>query len=99
MPPVKNVAVIGAGPSGAIAVDALMQEKAFEVIRVFERQEKAGGCWYVPLACPDQSIIFLTATGSREMMRRRRGLILTAWLRAQQMRHWRPLSSFQPGRQ
>ncbi|KAJ5998760.1 hypothetical protein N7451_006570 [Penicillium sp. IBT 35674x] len=42
---VKSVAVIGAGPSGAIAVDALMQEKAFDVVRVFERQEKAGGCW------------------------------------------------------
>ncbi|KAF9892972.1 hypothetical protein FE257_000564 [Aspergillus nanangensis] len=32
-------------PAGAIAVDALVQEKAFDVIRVFERQEKAGGCW------------------------------------------------------
>lgn len=46
--PVKSVAIIGAGPSGAIAVDALMQEKAFDVIRVFERQEQAGGCWYGP---------------------------------------------------
>lgn len=44
--PIKRVAVIGAGPAGAIAVDALMQEKIFDV-RVFERQEKAGGCWYV----------------------------------------------------
>lgn len=43
---IKSVAVIGAGPAGAIAVDALMQENAFDVIRVFERQEKAGGCWY-----------------------------------------------------
>lgn len=50
--PIKSVAVIGAGPSGAIAVDALMQEKVFDVVRVFERQEKAGGCWYnsLPLA-------------------------------------------------
>ena len=45
--PVKRVAVIGAGPSGAIAVDALTQEKAFDVIRVFERREGPGGCWYV----------------------------------------------------
>ncbi|OKO97262.1 Thiol-specific monooxygenase [Penicillium subrubescens] len=45
MQPIKSVAVIGAGPAGAIAVDALMQEKAFDLIRVFERQEKAGGCW------------------------------------------------------
>jgi cation diffusion facilitator CzcD-associated flavoprotein CzcO len=45
--PLKRVAVIGTGPSGAIAVDALVQEGAFDVIRVFERQEKAGGNWYV----------------------------------------------------
>lgn len=44
--PAKSVAVIGAGPSGVIAVDALIQEKAFDVVRVFERQEQAGGCWY-----------------------------------------------------
>jgi cation diffusion facilitator CzcD-associated flavoprotein CzcO len=50
MPSIKSVAVIGAGPSGAIAVDALIQEKHFDVIRVFERQEKAGGCWFVALA-------------------------------------------------
>ncbi|KAG6358112.1 hypothetical protein INS49_013996 [Diaporthe citri] len=43
--PVKRVAVVGAGPSGAIAVDALAQEKAFDVIRVFERREGPGGCW------------------------------------------------------
>lgn len=47
MPKVKSVAVIGAGPGGAITVDALAQEKAFDVIRVFDRQEHAGGCWYV----------------------------------------------------
>lgn len=49
MPVAKSVAVIGAGPSGAITIDALMQEKTFDVVRVFERQEKAGGCW---LVCP-----------------------------------------------
>lgn len=43
----KSVAVIGAGPAGAITVDALAQEKEFDVIRVFERREKAGGCWFV----------------------------------------------------
>lgn len=42
---VKRVAVIGAGPAGAIAVDALAQEKAFDVIKVFERREGPGGCW------------------------------------------------------
>jgi hypothetical protein len=46
----KRIAVIGAGPAGAIAVDCLAQENAFSVIRVFERREKAGGCWYVYFA-------------------------------------------------
>lgn len=52
MSTIKSVAVIGAGPSGAIAVDALVQEKAFDTIRVFERQEKAGGCWFVETLSP-----------------------------------------------
>ncbi|KXH64224.1 hypothetical protein CNYM01_12215 [Colletotrichum nymphaeae SA-01] len=42
---VKRVAVIGAGPAGAITIDALAREKTFDVIRVFERREAAGGCW------------------------------------------------------
>ncbi|KAF9893540.1 hypothetical protein FE257_010852 [Aspergillus nanangensis] len=42
---VKSVAIIGAGPAGAITIDALAQEKAFDNIRVFERRERAGGCW------------------------------------------------------
>ncbi|PGH33883.1 hypothetical protein GX50_03283 [[Emmonsia] crescens] len=41
----KRIAIIGAGPAGAISVDAFVQEEAFGVIRVFERREKAGGCW------------------------------------------------------
>ncbi|KAK4159568.1 hypothetical protein QBC43DRAFT_272113 [Cladorrhinum sp. PSN259] len=51
-PPVKRVAVIGAGPAGAIAVDALAQEKAFDIIRVFERREQPGGCWIADKARP-----------------------------------------------
>ncbi|KAK3317088.1 hypothetical protein B0H66DRAFT_478961 [Apodospora peruviana] len=43
--PVKRVAVIGAGPSGAITLDALARENAFDIIRVFERREGPGGCW------------------------------------------------------
>lgn len=43
----KRIAIIGAGPAGAISVDAFVQEEAFGVIRVFERREKAGGCWFV----------------------------------------------------
>jgi cation diffusion facilitator CzcD-associated flavoprotein CzcO len=42
---VKKIAVIGAGPAGVIAVDALAQEKSFQTIRVFERREDSGGCW------------------------------------------------------
>ncbi|KAF2815361.1 FAD/NAD(P)-binding domain-containing protein [Mytilinidion resinicola] len=42
---IKRVAVIGAGPAGAITIDALTEEKTFDVIRVFERREKAGGIW------------------------------------------------------
>lgn len=42
---VKRVAVIGAGPAGAITIDALAQEKKFDLIRGFERRERAGGCW------------------------------------------------------
>ncbi|KAF2642679.1 FAD/NAD(P)-binding domain-containing protein [Massarina eburnea CBS 473.64] len=52
--PAKRVAVIGLGPSGAIAIDALAQEKAFDTIRVFERREAPGGCWLEdPLPHPD----------------------------------------------
>lgn len=42
---IRRVAVIGAGPSGAITVDALAREEAFDQIRVFDRQEGPGGCW------------------------------------------------------
>lgn len=45
MAPIKRVAVIGLGPGGAIAIDALAREKAFDTIRVFERREDVGGCW------------------------------------------------------
>ncbi|KAL1594636.1 hypothetical protein SLS60_010397 [Paraconiothyrium brasiliense] len=43
--PIKRVAVIGLGPGGAITIDALAKEEAFDVIRVFERREGPGGCW------------------------------------------------------
>ena len=42
---IKRVAVISAGPSGAIALDALMRERTFDVVRVFERRERPGGVW------------------------------------------------------
>ncbi|KAF2847079.1 flavin-containing monooxygenase FMO [Plenodomus tracheiphilus IPT5] len=42
---IKRVAVIGLGPGGAITIDALAREQAFDQIRVFERREAPGGCW------------------------------------------------------
>lgn len=39
---INRVAVVGAGPAGVIAIDALVQEKAFDLIRVFERRHEAG---------------------------------------------------------
>ena len=42
MAPIKSIAIIGAGPAGAICVDALAQEQEFDTIRVFERRETAG---------------------------------------------------------
>ncbi|GKT66116.1 dimethylaniline monooxygenase [Colletotrichum tofieldiae] len=59
MKPAKRVAVIGLGPAGAITIDALAQEKAFDTIRVFERREAPGGCWLgetkpPPLLQPDE---------------------------------------------
>ncbi|KAH8808669.1 putative dimethylaniline monooxygenase [Xylogone sp. PMI_703] len=52
-PPVKRVAVIGAGPSGLSAVRALSQEGVFDTIRVFERRDKIGGTWILDKE-PDQ---------------------------------------------
>jgi cation diffusion facilitator CzcD-associated flavoprotein CzcO len=49
MAPIKSIAIIGAGPAGTITVDALAQEQEFDSIRVFERREKTGGCWFITL--------------------------------------------------
>ncbi|KAI2463428.1 FAD/NAD(P)-binding domain-containing protein [Annulohypoxylon bovei var. microspora] len=52
----RRVAVIGAGPAGAIATDALVKEQAFDTIRVFDRQAGVGGTWiytpHLPAAIP-----------------------------------------------
>lgn len=42
---VRRVAVIGAGPAGAIATDALVKEGVFDRIRVFDRRAGIGGTW------------------------------------------------------
>ncbi|KAH8898427.1 FAD/NAD(P)-binding domain-containing protein [Thozetella sp. PMI_491] len=45
----RRVAVIGAGPAGAIATDSLVKEQKFETIRVFDRRPAIGGTWvYTP---------------------------------------------------
>ena len=47
MKQIRRVAVIGSGPAGAIATDALLKEQAFDEVRVFDRQDTIGGTWYV----------------------------------------------------
>ncbi|KAK2013632.1 thiol-specific monooxygenase [Colletotrichum eremochloae] len=48
-PRIRRVAVIGAGPSGAIAADAIVKEQAFDTVRVFDRRAEPGGTWvYTP---------------------------------------------------
>ncbi|KAJ5107615.1 dimethylaniline monooxygenase [Penicillium angulare] len=51
----KRVAIIGAGPAGAITTDAFFKEQAFDTIRVFERQSRIGGTW-VHNVTPDSGI-------------------------------------------
>ncbi|KAH7112923.1 putative dimethylaniline monooxygenase [Dendryphion nanum] len=54
----RSVAVIGTGPSGLSAVKALSDEKAFDVIRVFERRDRVGGTWlYDPEPAPFSTAI------------------------------------------
>lgn len=42
---IKSIAIIGGGPSGLIALDALIRENTFSKIKLFERRDQAGGCW------------------------------------------------------
>lgn len=42
---IHTVAIIGAGASGAIALDALLAERVFTRIVVFERRNDTGGVW------------------------------------------------------
>lgn len=44
-PPFKSIAIIGAGPSGLACAKALIGEKFFSKIKIFERQEQSGGVW------------------------------------------------------
>lgn len=43
--PIKSVAIIGAGPSGAGAAKAFLKESTFDRIQVYEKRESFGGLW------------------------------------------------------
>ncbi|PFH62094.1 hypothetical protein XA68_15185 [Ophiocordyceps unilateralis] len=47
---VKQVAIIGAGPSGLAAAKYLLAQQAFDHIAVFEQQQDIGGVWVPPPA-------------------------------------------------
>lgn len=52
---IKSVAIIGAGPAGAISLDAILKEKLFDKVKVFERGTKIGGVWAIeekPVSVP-----------------------------------------------
>lgn len=42
---IKDIAVIGGGPCGAGLTKALLAEKSFSKIKVYERRDKFGGLW------------------------------------------------------
>lgn len=55
-PRYREIAVIGAGPSGISAIKALHEENIFERIRLFERRDRPGGTWIydrIPDVFPD----------------------------------------------
>lgn len=43
--PIKSVAIIGSGPSGAGAAKAFIKENAFDNIKIFEKRSQFGGLW------------------------------------------------------
>lgn len=53
LPPIKSIAIIGAGASGLVAARALLAEKVFTTIDIFEQRPSAGGVWnYTPQTSP-----------------------------------------------
>ncbi|KAK0668181.1 putative monooxygenase [Cercophora samala] len=68
VPKLRRVAVIGAGPAGAIATDALAKEQAFDVIRVFDRRPIVGGTWvYTPHLPPAIPSLPLLLSGKADL--------------------------------
>lgn len=42
---IRSIAVIGGGASGAVVLDTLIKQQAFDEIVVFEKRDKLGGIW------------------------------------------------------
>jgi len=63
--PVKTIAIIGGGPSGAIALNTLLEEGEFEEIVLFERRDQLGGIWNLNDSKSD-SALNLTAEGVKD---------------------------------
>jgi len=42
---VKRVAIIGGGATGLVTLKTLLEEGAFETVRLFERRGDVGGVW------------------------------------------------------
>nr|QFR37235.1 flavin-containing monooxygenase [Cyberlindnera americana] len=53
---VRSIAIIGGGASGAITLDSLIKESAFDKVTLFERREVPGGVWVLDKK-PDELII------------------------------------------
>ncbi|ODV82408.1 FAD/NAD(P)-binding domain-containing protein [Suhomyces tanzawaensis NRRL Y-17324] len=51
---ISSVAIIGAGPAGLVALDALIREEKFSNIRLFERKQEAGGSWVYDQGPPER---------------------------------------------
>lgn len=45
LPPITRVAIIGAGASGLVAARALLAQKCFDAIDVYEQRSDVGGVW------------------------------------------------------
>ncbi|CAC08547.1 Thiol-specific monooxygenase [Schizosaccharomyces pombe] len=45
LPTIRKIAIIGAGPSGLVTAKALLAEKAFDQVTLFERRGSPGGVW------------------------------------------------------
>jgi cation diffusion facilitator CzcD-associated flavoprotein CzcO len=54
---VKNIAIIGAGPSGLVAARYLLGQGCFESITIFEQQAEVGGNWFYTEPKPGSVVV------------------------------------------